>query len=142
VRAGLEAVGLTSDPLLQHGNPRLVFVVPLASNFREVLIGLEKRARSIVPKTDTANKAVVDFWRKRWLSRRILVPEVLERVQLQTLVYPIRHRARVALPPVAGEDGPLFLKALEETGLPIPAPKGIMPRDDAPRLPRAACAHD
>jgi hypothetical protein len=132
VRAGLELVGLPSDALLQHGSPRLVFMVPLATNFREVLTGTAKRIRPIVPRTNEANQAIVDFWRQRWLSRRILLPEVLERVGRNTLTYPITHRARVPLPTMPGEDGPLFLQTVERPVTAAPLPHRNTERAAAP----------
>ena len=49
------------------------------------------------------------FWRKRWLSKRIVNPDVLQSVEQHTLVYPVTHGARVVLPPL-GERG-LFNEA-------------------------------
>jgi hypothetical protein len=40
LRDGLAEVGLPADELLLHGNKRVVYGVPLAENFREVLLGL------------------------------------------------------------------------------------------------------
>src|SRR5207247_8343887 len=37
VRVALDAIGLPSDALLQHGSPRLIYVVPLATTFCGVL---------------------------------------------------------------------------------------------------------
>ena len=39
VRGALDALGLASDKLLQHGSARLIYGVPLAVNFREILLG-------------------------------------------------------------------------------------------------------
>jgi hypothetical protein len=108
VRGALDVVGLPSDLLLRHGGHRVVYGVPLAANFRQVLLGLTERAQSIVPRSDHTATAVAAFWRRRWLAPRVMRTEVREAVRTHTLVYPVTHGARVLLPPVAGEEGPLF----------------------------------
>lgn len=108
VRSALDVVELPSDLLLQHGSPRLVYAVPLARNFREVLMGRALRPRPIVPQSHRTTKRIVDFWRERWLAGRIESPTVLEAVTAQSLAYPVRHAARVTLPDIAEEVGPLF----------------------------------
>jgi hypothetical protein len=111
VREALDTLGLPSDLLLHHGSPRLVFGVPLASNFREVLVGQAVRPRYIIPQTEEATKGIINFWRRRWLAGRIRRPEILERVAAQSLVRPLQHGARVFLPDCPGEDGPLYEEA-------------------------------
>lgn len=108
VRSALDAIGMPSDLLLQHGSPRLVFGVPLAVNFREILLGFEKHPRPIVPPTDAATSTIVEFWRTRWLAQRIRHPAIPQQVAQHSVVYPIHHGARVVLPVLSGEDGPLF----------------------------------
>lgn len=109
VRAALEAVGLPSDLLLQHSSPRIVYVVPVATNFREVLLGCAEEPDYILPQTSATTAAIADYWRRRWLNRRVEDDAVLERVKAHTLIYPVRHGARVPLPlAVAGALGPLF----------------------------------
>ena len=48
VRGALDEVGLPSDALLQHGSPRLVYGIALARNFREILLGLERREQEVL----------------------------------------------------------------------------------------------
>jgi hypothetical protein len=108
VRGALDRVGMPSDLLLQHGAPRLVFGVPVARNFREILMGFAERVQWIVPKTSEATSGLVAFWRRRWMAARVGQPVVREAVRQHSLVYPITHGARVPLPHIAGEDGPLF----------------------------------
>jgi hypothetical protein len=99
MREALNMVSLPSEILLRHGNQRIIYGVPLAKNFREVLLGLDNRAHYLLPLTDaetmTANLA--QFWRTRWLSARIDSAEVLKDVGSHKLTYPIRHGARVLL---------------------------------------------
>lgn len=101
LREGLESVGLPPDELLCHGNSRVVYSIPLAENFREVLLGLTSKPRYMLPLqrvTDSTQK-LAEFWRKRWLSGRINRPETLEQIGTHTSAYPVTHGARVALPP-------------------------------------------
>lgn len=109
VRAALEAVGLPSDLLLQHRSPRIVYAVPLATNFREVLLDRASEPDYIIPQTATGTAAISDYWRRRWLDGRIENDSVLQRVEEHTLAYPVRHGARVPPPePSDGELGSLF----------------------------------
>jgi hypothetical protein len=112
VRSGMEAVGLPPDKLMQHGTPRIVYGVALAEQFQDVLLGRRvNKPRYHFPLADgvEVTRKIGDYWVRRWLSRRIERDEVIEQVERQTLVYPITHGARVALPPLGDEDGmPLF----------------------------------
>ncbi len=108
VRSALDLLGMSSDALLQHHTRRVIYAVPLARNFRDVLLGLSARPTPIIPQTRAAMEAVIDFWRNRWLANRIEREESLVAAASHSLAYPVRHGARVALPPVPGEEGPLF----------------------------------
>ena len=107
VRGALDLLGLSSDRLLQHGSARAIYAVPLATNFRDVLIGSAKVPKYILPDVDLGTKALVSYWRKRWLAKRILRPEVAEALGQHRLAFPVVHGARVRLPEI-GADGPLF----------------------------------
>lgn len=98
VRGALDAIGLPSDALLQHGSPRLVYGVALAKNFREILFGLDRRPKYLLRGGESMTEAIADFWRVRWLAKRVLQPEVIGDIQAHTLAYPVRHGARVVLP--------------------------------------------
>lgn len=98
VRAALDAVGLPSNLLLQHGSPRLVYGIPLASNFREILLGLKSRPAYVIPDRRDATAGIVDFWRARWLSHRVESTEVVRAVAEHLLMSPVQHGARVVMP--------------------------------------------
>jgi hypothetical protein len=100
LRDGLAGVGLPADELLMHGNQRVVYGVPLAENFREVLLGRDKRPKYwlSLKNAEDSTKMLAEFWRKRWLAGRITRPGILEGVGKHTLSYPIVHGARVQLP--------------------------------------------
>lgn len=118
VRAALDAVGLPSNLLLQHGSPRLVYGIALASNFREILLGLRSRPVYVIPTRRDATARIVDFWRDRWLSRRVESAEVIRAVAEHSLISPVRHGARVVMPG-GGREG---LLSDTESG---PAPASI-----------------
>jgi hypothetical protein len=98
VRAALDAIGLPSNLLLQHGSPRLVYGVVLARNFRDVLLGVKSRPEFLLPAGAAGDQQIVDYWRSRWLEGRIRNQEALRAVAAHVLVAPVQHGARVALP--------------------------------------------
>jgi hypothetical protein len=100
IREGLEYLQLPSDSILKHGNPRVVYGVALARNFREVLLGFEDQADYLLPPGDTSRSTqhLASYWRRRWLTSRVARPEVLESVKRHTLAYPVTHGGRVRLP--------------------------------------------
>jgi hypothetical protein len=100
IREALEGLGLPSDEILRHGMSRVVYGVPLAKNFGDVLAGLASRPQYIIPQTHAAARtdAIAAFWRRRWLDRRIRRPEILESVGTHSLALPVRHGAQVPLP--------------------------------------------
>jgi hypothetical protein len=97
IREALDSVGLPGDEILWHGNRRVIYAVPLAYNYREILFGLDKRARYLIPQSDARQRtgALADYWRRRWLSPRISSNDILAKVSHHTLVHPIKHGARV-----------------------------------------------
>lgn len=100
IRQGLEKIGFPSDPLLRHGRRRVVYCVPLIRNVRDFLIGLDSKPDYLVPQEHPrdATDAIARWWQERWLSGRSLRPESMAALREHTLVYPIRHGARVSLP--------------------------------------------
>jgi hypothetical protein len=100
LRDGLAEVKLPADELLNHGNRRVVYGVPIAENFREVLLGMDSRPKYFLSpqKAKKHTDLLAQFWRKRWLSGRITRPGILEETATHTLSYPVTHGARVQLP--------------------------------------------
>lgn len=105
LRGALDIVGLPADALLQHGSPRLIYAVPLASNFREVLLGRAKRPKYLLPQRadGSATDVIAGYWRDRWLTPRVQRPDVLSALANHSLTFPVTHGARVVLP--RGTDG-------------------------------------
>ena len=101
VRDGLDELGFSSDHLLVHGSSRLVYGIPIARNFREYLLGIDEKPAYYLPAKDpqAITTQIVHWWAERWLTPRIQKDDVLARVAQHTLVYPIRHGARIPLVP-------------------------------------------
>ncbi len=100
MREVLDLLDLPSEVLLRHGNKRIVYGIPLAENFRSLLLGLEERPRYIIPQRKSALRTSLlsKFWCNRWLVKRCALPEVLQKVAANRLSYPIQHGAQVPLP--------------------------------------------
>ncbi len=84
IATGLSHLGL--EKLMQHNTPRLVYIVPLATNWREYLTGLDSEPQSIFtdlnhPEVETAK--LIEFWKHRWLLPRIQRPETLYHLREQ-----------------------------------------------------------
>ena len=94
------ADGLSSDDLLNHGGPRLVYGVELTENTRAYLLGMEKHPRYILGQRNPKERTqqIGRWWLRRWLMPRIEREDVLARVAAHNFVHPIRHGARVELP--------------------------------------------
>jgi len=100
IREGLGLLGLPEDELLKHGSKRIVYGVALASNFREFLLGMTNTPKYLIPPTRVKHRTelIADYWRQRWLLKRIAKPGLLDEVARHTCVYPIRHGAQVEMP--------------------------------------------
>lgn len=114
LREALSTLGFPSDLLLQHGSPRLVYGVPLASNFHEILLGKAKRPKYILrPRRDSeGTEAISRYWRERWLARRVQASETISAIRQHSTLRPIRHGARVFVPD-DGAELPLFSRELK-----------------------------
>jgi hypothetical protein len=111
IRDGLDMLGFQSDVVLKHGNSRLVYGVTLASNFRQILIGLADTPRYALPQTrrKSVSDLIAQYWGDRWLSSRLANhPEVIEAVAANDIRLPDHHAARVQLPDLLTDTLPLF----------------------------------
>ena len=84
IESGLSHLNL--GELQKHKSPRLVYVVPLASNWREYLTGLEDKPTYLyesldLPENETAH--LIEFWKDRWFVRRMLRSETLQGLERQ-----------------------------------------------------------
>ncbi len=96
---GLGLIKLLPEKLLMHGNSRIVYMVNLAKNFREFLMGFEDKPSYLFSLRDAkkGTEALTRYWYKRWLLNRIENQSVIEKVRNNTLSYPITHEARVKI---------------------------------------------
>lgn len=110
IREALSTVGLSSDAMLLHGNRRVTYGISLARNFREILLGFDKRPAYLISQSNPKRKTamIAEYWRLRWLLRRASRPDVLEQVATHTLAYPITHGAVVPLAEDESNSYPLF----------------------------------
>jgi hypothetical protein len=97
IRDGLTLIGMPADDLLKHGNPRVIYGVPLAENFRDVLLGLQAKPKYFfsLRGAEAQTEVLANYWRRRWLAGRIMNPANLKDVAQHTLSYPVKHGARV-----------------------------------------------
>ncbi len=66
VRAALEEIGLSGDSVLRHGIEREVYAMPLATNWKGILLGRGKKARPcVLPAAEIA-----EFCLQRWIIPR------------------------------------------------------------------------
>jgi hypothetical protein len=110
LRDGIDVLGLSSDELLRHGAPRLVYGVTLASNASPYLLGMDRRPRYTFPlnEASAATRQIASWWTQRWLLPRIRREDALTRVSMHNLTYPITHGARVLLPAKDVDQSELF----------------------------------
>jgi Domain of unknown function (DUF4338) len=100
LRDGLNALGISSDEMLEHGMEKVVYGAPLVSNTARYLLRLDEAPGYLFsleePQASTAK--IAQHWFERWVSTRIGKSETEEKLLAHTLVRPIRHGARVLLP--------------------------------------------
>jgi len=109
IRDGLDLLKFPTEDLLRHGRKRIIYGIPLATNLRNYLLGMEETPEYLfrVSGEEATNK-VSAWWRGRWLANRIERDGVLEDVAAHTLIRPIRHGAKVRLPVICDDQGSLF----------------------------------
>lgn len=68
VRTALDKLGMDGNSILRHGIERDVYAIPLARNWREILLGRQKNVRScLLPASEIA-----DFCLRRWIVPRAI----------------------------------------------------------------------
>lgn len=75
IREGLDALGLKSDSILHHANPRIFYGCELSPGSRAALVGLggtQDDASSV--------KAISSAWRRRWVRARVQREDTLEQL--------------------------------------------------------------
>jgi hypothetical protein len=99
IRDGLAKLGFDTDALLTHGLRKTIYGVSLVTNLRDYLLGIASEPNYRFPlKLSDAEQKISQYWLKRWVQRRLLHPELAERLSAHALIHPVRHGARVPLP--------------------------------------------
>ncbi len=100
VRLGLAALGWPANELLRHGRERILYGVPLVENLRDYSLGVDEEPQYLLdPELPEADTKVAEWWFERWCRPRARRKEVLESMRAHRLVRPVKHGARVPLPP-------------------------------------------
>lgn len=83
LRLGLDALGLQPDEYLRHHSPRLLYAVPLAGNVDDILLGLSRRPRYVLPVGggNRTTGAIARHWTRRWLKNRLARPDVISKLR-------------------------------------------------------------
>ena len=104
IRDGLAKLGLDSEALLTHGIRKTIYGVNLVTNLRDYLLGLASKPHYRLPLdcTDSQRK-ISEYWLARWVEPRLQRLDLNTRLCAHTLVHPVKHGARVALPDVDPE---------------------------------------
>lgn len=111
LRDGLQQLGFDQQELLNHGMPRSVFGVRLIDNLVEYLLGIDDAPRYFwnQPDTNETTRAIGRWWLDRWVTSRLEGrPEIIDRIASHNFNWPVRHGARVVLPPLGDEAPALF----------------------------------
>ena len=80
-REGLDALGMESNSVLHHANPRIVLGCKAEANTELSLLGLTDPKSKKRPTT----KSLARAWRRRWLLQRVCNPVVQQRVASEGL---------------------------------------------------------
>lgn len=100
VRLGLAALGWPTNELLKHGRERILYGVPLVKNLRDYSLGIDTQPDYLLdPESEDAGTSVAQWWLERWALKRAAQEHVVTAMKEHRLVRPIRHGARVPLPP-------------------------------------------
>ena len=92
-------LGIGKQVSVHHYQSRILYTIPLAKNWKEVLLGESVKAKYLLP-LSTAKKGtskIFKWWCERWFVDRALQSEKIEKVRRENMEYPIRHGARVPL---------------------------------------------
>jgi len=110
IKDALNLFKLTANPILNHRSPRVVYGIRLADNFREILTEFSNKPKYLFRQSNPKFQTdfIIKYWIKRWLNKRIKNEEILDKINSETLTYPIQHGGRVQLPNNSNEELTLF----------------------------------
>ena len=100
LRDGLNALGISSEEMLQHGIGKVVYGATLVSNSARYLLRLDDTPQYLfsLEEAQASTARIAQHWFERWAAARMARSETELKVLAHTLVRPIRHGARVLLP--------------------------------------------
>jgi hypothetical protein len=83
IRMALDGLGLQPDEYLRHHSPRLLYAVPLATNTLDVLLGLTRRPKYVLPSKGgvATTDEIAKHWYDRWAKSRLARPDTLSRLR-------------------------------------------------------------
>jgi hypothetical protein len=99
VRLGLAALDWPTNELLRHGRERIIYGVRLVENLRDYSIGIDPDPQYLLNPEKTDETSIASWWFERWGKRRAEQTVVRDAMRSHQLARPIRHGARVPLPP-------------------------------------------
>jgi hypothetical protein len=113
LRDGLEELGVPEE-LLVHGMEKSVYGVSMleSGELRDYLLAVRAVPKYVFPKKASRfdSDAIARYWFGRWALNRLARPETLDALRKHSLVYPIRHGARLVLPNADLDQLGLFCK--------------------------------
>jgi hypothetical protein len=100
LRDGLNALGIDSEEMLQHGIEKVVYGVAMVSNTSRYLLRLDDTPQYLfsLDEAEASTARIAHHWFERWACERMKRSEVHQKLLAHTLIRPIRHGARVVLP--------------------------------------------
>ncbi|HEV2551329.1 MAG TPA: Druantia anti-phage system protein DruA [Stellaceae bacterium] len=100
LRDGLDALGISSEEMLQHGMEKVVYGVTMVSNTSRYLLRLDDAPQYLFSRDEAqaSTARIARYWFERWASDRMKRSETEQKLLGHTLIRPIRHGARVVLP--------------------------------------------
>lgn len=111
IREALGKLELDPDMFLSHGNRREIFAIHLIRNTARYLLGFDAEPDWLIPQDDPARRTeqIVNWWRARWLFKRAHYRPALDRAaRHRSATRPVRHGARVQLPPMVDDQLDFF----------------------------------
>jgi hypothetical protein len=100
LRDGLNALGISSEEMLQHGMEKVVYGAALVANPSRYLLRLDDVPEYLfsLDEVQASTARIAQYWFDRWALERMRRSETEQKLLIHTLVRPIRHGARVMLP--------------------------------------------
>lgn len=77
IRSAGALLGFDANVLLKHSFRRKIYYVSLAKNSLNFLNGETRELQSY----ESGTKTLTDYWKRRWLSKRIANPKIVEEVK-------------------------------------------------------------